>query len=187
MGARAWWLLLGALAAAAFVYSRTTKGSQAIGAALDPVFASVEKVTAVVAEKLARGLRNNNPGNIRKSASTQWTGERIGGDADPAFEVFTEMKYGVRAAAVLFRNYQRLYGLDTVRQLIMRWAPPNENDTAAYIAAVTSRMNTDPDSYQDLSDRATLEALLRAVFRQENGIAADTIPDSVMTEGIALA
>src|SRR5262245_59994502 len=86
----------------------------------------------------ARGLRNNNPGNIRepKGDPTQWVGDRATDD-DPAFEEFLTMWHGVRAAAVLFKNYQSTYGLGTIAQLITRWAPPKENDTAAYIKAVS--------------------------------------------------
>ena len=44
---------------------------------------------------LPRGLRNNNPGNIRNS-STVWVGE-ITPSKDKSFKQFKSMAYGYRA------------------------------------------------------------------------------------------
>src|SRR3569832_207317 len=90
----------------------------------------------VVVYNATRGLRNNNPGNIRKTA-TDWRGEVVGSDS--AFETFATPEAGIRALAVLLRNYQRKYGLRTVRAIITRYAPPSENNTESYVSAVAGR------------------------------------------------
>lgn len=84
-----------------------------------------------------RGIRNNNPGNIRKGSS-KWEGE-IGVD-DKGFIVFKEMKYGVRACMKLVRNYI-LSGHDTIRKIISRWAPSSDNNpTESYISYVSTQI-----------------------------------------------
>lgn len=91
-----------------------------------------------------RGLRNNNPLNIRRTA-TQWKG-LAPVQTDPDFCQFQTLEYGWRAAfRLLTRTYYARYGLDTIRKIIGRWAPPNENNTAAYIAAVSQITGIPPD------------------------------------------
>ena len=75
-----------------------------------------------------RGIRNNNPGNIERNA-TRWAG-MTAEQTDPRFVVFTSPEYGFRALARTLLTYQRKYGLLSIEDMIGRWAPPNENDTA---------------------------------------------------------
>lgn len=83
-------------------------------------------------QQLPRGIRNNNPGNIRHGAN--WLGLNTNGqDIDSSFCVFTAPVYGIRALAKVLINYKRIHGLNTVRQIVSRYAPPNENQTTAYI------------------------------------------------------
>lgn len=175
-------------ALALYLLARTKRGEIVAADAVGEIVVTAQRAAETVAKWLARGLRNNNPGNIReaKGDATAWQGERATND-DAAFEEFTDMRYGVRAALVAFRNYQSRYGLNTTRQMISRWAPPSENNTGAYIAAVTARVQTHPDTSLDLSDTETALNFLRAVFRQENGPEAELLPDSLIREGIALA
>ena len=114
-----------------------------------------------------RGLRNNNPGNIRKGA-VAWLGEVPG--TDPDFATFDTPEHGIRALGILLRNYQRRWGLDTVREIISRYAPSNENDTAAYVMDVAARLNVTPDERLNLNSDATLTALVQAVIHHENGV-----------------
>ena len=93
---------------------------------------------------LPRGLRMNNPGNIRIS-TTKWKGEVIP-SADKSFKQFESMQYGYRAMLKLIRNYKILYGLDTIRKIISRWAPTNENNTNAYINFVSKYTGYQPDT-----------------------------------------
>jgi len=112
-----------------------------------------------------RGLRNNNPGNIRKSTD-KWQGLALVQD-DPAFFIFTEPKYGIRAIGKILSNYERKYSLRTVRDLISRWAPPVENLTESYVNAVARAVGVAPDATIDV--RANLPALASAIIRHENG------------------
>jgi hypothetical protein len=86
---------------------------------------------------LPRGIRNNNPLNIRLSPDNRWQGRvppRL--NSDGAFEQFQDPIMGLRAAAVLLiRHYDRRH-LDTIRKLVEVWAPPNENDTESYARRV---------------------------------------------------
>ena len=126
----------------------------------------------VVVYNATRGLRNNNPGNIRKTA-TDWRGEVVGSDS--AFETFATPEAGIRALAVLLRNYQRKYGLRTVRAIITRYAPPSENNTESYVSAVARRLNVGADLPINLEDSATLSALVQAVIKHENGVQPYTV------------
>jgi len=83
-----------------------------------------------------RGIRNNNPGNIRRNGDP-WQGlaETQG---DKEFFTFATPVYGIRALARTLITYQDRHGLRTIRQIISRWAPPVENDTESYVKAVTA-------------------------------------------------
>ena len=89
-----------------------------------------------------RGLRNNNPLNIRKT-TTKWQGqvEHLNGRTDKAFCQFRDLKYGYRAAAKLLLNYQTIHGCRTIRQIINRWAPPVENNTGMYVHRVVESIH----------------------------------------------
>ena len=87
---------------------------------------------------MKRGLRNNNPLNIRRS-STHWQGARKE-QTDKSFVQFESMAYGYRAAWKILQTYYERFTKQnqdfTVRNIISRWAPPTENDTEAYIKNV---------------------------------------------------
>ena len=85
-----------------------------------------------------RGLRNNNPGNIRKSGD-KWQG-LAREQADAEFFTFQSMEWGVRATARILIKYQDSYGLHTIQDIISRWAPSVENDTKNYIKNVSIMM-----------------------------------------------
>ena len=121
-----------------------------------------------------RGLRNNNPGNIRLTR-TVWAGQIIPG-TDRSFCQFQTMAYGYRAMLMTLRNYRRKHGCSTVADIIRRWAPPIENDTAAYIRSVCRTLQV-PDSYvPDIDDRTVMCNLAAAISKVENGV------DAVMTD-----
>ena len=86
-----------------------------------------------------RGLRNNNPLNIRHSAD-RWQGARIT-QTDKSFVQFESMAYGYRAGWKVLDTYWKRFAEErlpyNVRNIIARWAPPSENDTEAYIRSVT--------------------------------------------------
>lgn len=127
-------------------------------------------------EKLIRGERNNNPGNIRISTAP-WQGKvPIAQNTDGAFEQFDTVQNGIRAIGKLLLTYSNL-GFNTVRSIIVRYAPPSENATAAYMAAVADHLGVSPDIRLDLRNPATLAALVKAIIKHENGrvIYADAV------------
>ncbi|HWP00042.1 MAG TPA: structural protein [Methylococcus sp.] len=120
--------------------------------------------------KMPRGLRNNNPGNLRISA-VAWLGKRAVSHENE-YETFIDMTHGVRAMAINAITAQSRHGCRTVRQLIQRWAPQHENDTWAYVMRVAHAIGVDPDEPIELRDRKTLVAFVWAVAAHENGIRA---------------
>lgn len=139
-----------------------------------------------------RGIRNNNPGNIRWGSdwkglvpSTQRT--------DKSFCQFISPEYGIRAMVRVLRNYTKYPGIpgvgnkniDTVREVISRWAPPNENDTEAYISSVASKLGVSGNDPIDVFDSAVMIKLLQAIIQHENGVQPYT--EKVLIGGISLA
>ena len=93
---------------------------------------------------LPRGIRNNNPLNIRRSKD-QWKGLKAQQN-DAAFCQFETLDYGWRAAFYLLtRTYYHKYRLYTIRKIIEKWAPPYENKTEAYIQNVSRLTGIGPD------------------------------------------
>ena len=86
----------------------------------------------------SRGIRNNNPLNIRHSAD-RWEGARIE-QTDKSFVQFQTMAYGYRAAWKVLESYWKHFKRQrqpfTVAHIIARWAPPSENHTDAYVSTV---------------------------------------------------
>lgn len=140
-----------------------------------------------------RGIRNNNPGNIRWSKD-QWKGLLPKDQAtDKSFCVFRTPEYGIRAMARVLRKYTQYPGIpnvgnpkiDTVREVISRWAPPNENDTESYIQAVAKNVGVSANSPIDLFDNAIMVKVLKAIIAHENGQQPYT--DAQIISGINLA
>ena len=120
--------------------------------------------------KKSRGLRNLNPGNIRRS-KVRYKGEKAE-STDPEFRQFESMEWGYRAMFVLLDTYRRRYGLDTVRGMIGRYAPPSENDTRRYVRTVCEMAGIGPDESIDTRERAVMVPLVAAMSYVENGVAA---------------
>lgn len=114
-----------------------------------------------------RGYRLHNPLNIRHGKSV-WEGMSHTQD-DTAFVRFVEPVYGIRAAARTLATYREVHGITTLRGVVERWAPPIENDTSAYIQAVSIWSDIEPDEPISLADYDTVRALLRAMTRMELG------------------
>ena len=79
------------------------------------------------------------------------------------------MAHGYRAAMRLLQNYQRLYGLRTLRQIISRWAPPSENDTRGYINTVCYLTKWDAERALQLKQKEQMIPLVSAMSQVENG------------------
>ena len=136
-----------------------------------------------------RGIRNRNPGNLRYVASVKWEG-LDDPPSDGAFCRFKSDQFGIRALVKQLRTYRDRYGLHTIRDLISRFAPSSENNTAAYSKAVAAAFGTAETFSPDLDDPAEMETLVRAIVRHENGegpLDGHWYPDLVYRAGIKLA
>jgi hypothetical protein len=131
----------------------------------------------------ARGIRNNNPGNIR--LGSPWNG-LIDGD-DTAFCTFRDPVWGIRALCRLLSNYFTRYELDTVYGIIDRYAPDVENDTNAYAQAVADRLGVGLNEKINVLDREIMRVLVKAIIHHENGSQpydAWEIADGMLLAGI---
>ncbi|HDH7557238.1 TPA: hypothetical protein PJG75_001243 [Escherichia coli] len=130
----------------------------------------------------ARGIRNNNPGNLEYSKTNPWVGQT--GD-DGRFAKFETPEHGIRALGRNLMSYQR-QGIDTVSEIINRWAPPTDkNDTMSYIKAVCEQLGVSADEPLDASNPDTLKALCAAIIHHENG--SQPYSDQQLTAGVSAA
>lgn len=114
-----------------------------------------------------RGVRNNNPLNIRKG--NNWQGERQP-QTDAQFEEFVSMLMGLRAGFIIIRNYMRRRPpLDTVAKIISAWAPSTENDTQRYIDFVCKRGSLEPNERLLYSYKQKLCRMVWAMCQMECG------------------
>lgn len=122
-------------------------------------------------KKQPRGIRNNNPLNIRKG--NNWQGE-VTNPTDGEFEQFVSMQWGVRAGFKILKNYMTGYGgrvkaLTNVHDIIHRWAPPSENNCRAYIDSVCRFSGLHEYERLQFSDRKKMLALVDGMIRVECG------------------
>jgi hypothetical protein len=130
---------------------------------------------------LPRGLRNNNPGDIR--VGDAWQG--MTGADDKGFVIFDSIAWGMRAMATDLLN-KISKGENTITEIISIYAPPSENDTASYIAAVSADMGIDPDQVLPM-DQGTFHSLLRAIMNHELGDGYSAmITDADIDQGIGM-
>ena len=142
---------------------------------------------------MKRGIRNNNPLNIRRS-STHWQGARKE-QTDKSFVQFETMAYGYRAAWKILQTYYERFCMEgkpyTVRNIINRWAPPTENDTEVYIrnvlkmSGIGGKENLLPPSNVMGYDR--LCQLLVAMTCIECGMAPNQVDTTAIAQGYRLA
>jgi len=135
-----------------------------------------------------RGIRNNNPGNIRFLNSNEWVGKvpySKNTDSGREFEQFTELRFGIRAKMVLIYNKVNS-GTNTIAKLISNYAPPSENNTAAYINQVTAMTGIDKNAVIELSEQSLI-GLCKAISLMENGAKYSAyITDSDYADAIAV-
>ena len=120
---------------------------------------------------MSRGLRNNNPGNIRRS-KVRYKGE-VHPSRDPEFKEFSSIAYGYRAMFVLLDTYRSRYGLTTIRQMLNRYAPPEENFTEGYVRFVADYSGVMPDEAVDTRAEMDMIPIVAAMSKIENGVAAN--------------
>lgn len=113
----------------------------------------------------ARGIRNNNPGNIQYGEFARRMGAT---SSDGRFAIFPNAESGLAAMSALLTNYGK-QGLDSVSEIINKWAPPNENNTAGYAASVANALGVSPNQPLNINDPAIRAALMQQITRIENG------------------
>lgn len=116
-----------------------------------------------------RGIRNNNPLNIRYVEKNNWQG-RVKTKKDFQFEEFTSMFWGYRAAFLIIYKYMTLYNLHTPFQICARWAPIGDNNNpSAYAKFVCNRMGCGLNDELDFRDPLQMIRLASAMTEMENG------------------
>ena len=118
-----------------------------------------------------RGYRNNNPCNIRISTDV-FQGE-VRPSGDKAFKQFETMAYGYRAAFRILKTYINNYKCDTIRKIISRWAPANENHTENYIRTVSERSGIPENDTVYADNREMMIRIVAAMSFVENGWEAE--------------
>lgn len=121
--------------------------------------------------KAPRGIRNNNPLNIRRGSA--WRGLKAT-QTDKEFCEFESMQMGIRAALILMRNHITGFSgsrprMNTLRKLIGIWAPPTENATERYINQVAKRVGISPTQIIDPSDRKLITGIAYEMAAVECG------------------
>jgi hypothetical protein len=128
-----------------------------------------------------RGIRNDNPGNIERG-KTKWVGMRPI-QTDSRYLQFENAEYGIRALYRTLLTYRNSHGLNTIRGIINRWAPPAENNTAAYIAFVSKLLKVGADT--PLTTATQYMELIKAITRKENSVMPYS--DAEILKGMRLA
>lgn len=123
-----------------------------------------------MAKTIARGLRNNNPGNIRLNGIT-YEGEIVP-SRDKSFKQFKAISYGYRAMFVVLHAYARKYGINTIEGMISRYAPASENHTQKYIDAVSEWSGVSATSHLTSTNADVMIPIVAAMSRVENGVPA---------------
>ena len=136
--------------------------------------------------RLARGIRNRNPGNLRYTG-TRWRGLDRPPHDEKGFCRFTSAMYGIRALAINLIDYQTDHGIDTIEGITHRWAPTSDgNDPDEYARAIGDRAQLPIDTRLDWVDgpdgRDTLLRIARAICYHENG--EDPYTDGTWADGL---
>ncbi len=159
------WLIAGGAVAVFLLISTRVKASGG---------GSVATLSYLGQSNLPKGMRNNNPGNIRVSGNA-WQGKvPLGQNTDGAFEQFTAYVWGIRA---MIKNLLSYYanGLDTLQSIIYKWAPPADNNhTRAYVNFVAALTGYTPTKPHNLQNHTTMRKVVMAMAEMENGRPAVT-------------
>lgn len=138
----------------------------------------------------ARGYRNKNPGNLDYHPSINWQGQTGRGDhwlpaSQQRFAAFETHEHGIRALARNLVTYQERHGLNTVRGIINRYAPPIENDTGAYVTAVARALGIGRDEPLDVQTWEVMRPMVEAIITHELG--GQPYPAVVIDRGVEMA
>ena len=138
---------------------------------------STKSATRKNAQVQTRGIRNNNPLNIRHSTN-KWQG-MAPSQSDRAFVQFTARKYGYRAAFMVKHH------ANTIGKIIARWAPSSDgNNTQAYIRFVSKTSGIKPDTPLRFADQKSMVAIVRSMAQMESAIIED---EALLNEAYCMA
>ncbi len=130
-----------------------------------------------------RGIRNNNPGNIRITRD-KWQG-LAEQQNDKEFFMFSAPEWGIRAMARILIRHQDVDGCTSIAGHITRYAPPSENNTEAYIVEACLATQFARDQVLDVHHYPHCRPLVEAIIRRENG--QQPYSDAVIDRALALA
>lgn len=128
---------------------------------------------------MPRGLRNNNPLNI-KISNSNWIG-KVSPNTDGVFEQFDTIEHGYRAAGIILSRYINVYGCNTIEKIIRRWCPDSSassyidfvcKDMTSYYESITQELICSPvlpTGEIDISFKSLLAVLIYSMARFENG------------------
>lgn len=131
-----------------------------------------------------KGIRLNNPGNIRYRPQDKWQG--LIGPVDGMCQ-FETPQYGIRVIARQLIVNQDKHQCGTLSQHIMRYAPPVENNTGAYVDDVCARTKMWKDEQIDMHRWEFIRPVVEAIIWHENGqcpYSADVIDKGVELAGV---
>jgi len=111
-------------------------------------------------------VKNNNPGNIKAIPGKPWAGQT--GVDSRGFAVFKNETYGVRATIKNLIDYNTVYGDSTIREIVGRYAPKEENNTNRYILNLSKMTGYHPDEKIDLKDKRIAAELAHKIFFLES-------------------
>lgn len=129
----------------------------------------------------SRAERNNNPGNLNYAGQA---GATLESGSGARFARFGSTAEGVSALAKQLQRYGDR-GLDTIKKIITTYAPSSENNTQAYIDALSKRLGVSGDQKLDLKDAGTLSGLIKGIAKHESG--SDYLSDSDVMTGLSMA
>lgn len=118
-----------------------------------------------------RGIRNNNPLNIRKGS--QWKG-MAENQLDKDFVQFKNMIQGIRAGIITLRTYFNKHNINTIEGIIKRWAPASENNTKAYIEFVCKETQNERDD-TIIWEKWNIFYIMKAMSKYESGYRIERI------------
>lgn len=120
--------------------------------------------------RLPVGLRYKNPLNIKRDPKNNWLGKVK--DNKATFEMFTSYYFGYRAAMKLIQKYIIIYRCETIKELIMRWAPPSENGyeiTKGYFKFVAKGCEKEVDDSVEWKNKDLVCKIVYLMTVFENG------------------
>ncbi len=134
-----------------------------------PVQAEEIESTSGHHDRNTRGIRNNNPGNLK------YAGQR-GGSLEGPGKTFARFDTAFDGLNAMGRQLERYYDgkttghpLRSLNKIINAWAPPKENNTEAYVNSLSNMLHVQPDAILNLQDPDTLGQLMSGIIYHENG------------------